>query len=135
MKILINKSNMRNRISIIEPNHTYIETDVVIEQDVVIYPGTIISGQSIIKEDAQIGPHSEIKNCYIGKETVIKQSVARDSKIGNRVAVGPYAHIRPEAAISDDAKIGNFVELKKSQIGEKSKGPHISYIGDADIGR
>jgi len=134
MKKRINERHMRNGVSIIDPNHTYIEPDVVIEQDVVIYPGTIISGQSIIKEDAQIGPHSEIKNCYIGKETVIKQSVARDSKIGNRVAVGPYAHIRPEAAISDDAKIGNFVELKKAQIGEKSKVPHLSYIGDADIG-
>lgn len=134
MKKRINERHMRNGVSIIDPDHTYIEPDVVIEQDVVIYPGTIISGQSIIKEDAQIGPHSEIKNCYIGKETVIKQSVARDSKIGNRVAVGPYAHIRPEAAISDDAKIGNFVELKKAQIGEKSKVPHLSYIGDADIG-
>src|SRR5690625_365012 len=134
MKRRINERHMRNGVSIIDPDHTYIEPDVVIEQDVTVYPGTIISGQSVIKENAQIGPHSEIKNCYIGKETVIKQSVARDSKIGNRVAVGPYAHIRPEAAISDDAKIGNFVELKKAQIGEKSKVPHLSYIGDADIG-
>jgi len=134
MKKRVNERHMRNGVSIIDPDHTYIEPDVVIGQDVTIYPGTMISGDSIVKENAEIGPHSEITNCYIGKETVIKHSVARDSKIGNRVTVGPYAHIRPEAVINDDVKIGNFVELKKAQIGEKSKVPHLSYIGDADIG-
>jgi len=134
MKKRVNENHMKNGVSIIDPDHTYIEPDVVIEQDVTIYPGTMISGESIIKKNAEIGPHSEISNCYIGEETVIKHSVAQDSKLGNRVTVGPYAHIRPEAVINDDVKIGNFVELKKAQIGQKSKVPHLSYIGDADIG-
>src|SRR5699024_2327479 len=114
---------------------TYIEPEVIIEQDVTIFPGSVITGESKIKTNAEIGPHSEIIDCEVGEETIIKQSVARNSKIGNRVSVGPFAHIRPEASVGNDAKVGNFVELKKASIGEKSKVPHLSYIGDADIGR
>lgn len=134
MKKRINENHMRNGVTIIDPDHTYIEPDVIIEQDVTIFPGSVISGKTTIKTNAEIGPHSEIIDCYIGKDTVIKQSVARNSKIGDRVAVGPYAHIRPDASIGNDVKVGNFVELKKVDIGEKSKVPHLSYIGDADIG-
>ncbi|MFA1822372.1 bifunctional UDP-N-acetylglucosamine diphosphorylase/glucosamine-1-phosphate N-acetyltransferase GlmU [Virgibacillus oceani] len=134
LKQRINESHMRNGVTIIDPVHTYIHPDVKIEQDVVIHPGTIIKDESIIEADAEIGPHCEITNCYVGKETVIKQSVATDSKIGNRVNIGPYAHIRPESVISNKAKIGNFVEVKKTKLGEGSKVSHLSYMGDADVG-
>ena len=135
MKRRINEAHMRNGVTIIDPDHTYIEPEVIIEQDVTIFPGSVITGESKIKTNAEIGPHSEIIDCEVGEETIIKQSVARNSKIGNRVSVGPFAHIRPEASVGNDAKVGNFVELKKVSIGEKSKVPHLSYIGDADIGR
>jgi bifunctional UDP-N-acetylglucosamine pyrophosphorylase/glucosamine-1-phosphate N-acetyltransferase len=131
----INEKHMRNGVSIIDPDHTYIHPNVKIEQDVTIHPGTIIKGDSIIEAEAEIGPHSEITNCYVGEETHLKQSVATDSKIGNRVKIGPYAHIRPESIISNQAKIGNFVEVKKTKLGEGSKISHLSYIGDADVGR
>src|SRR5699024_3497816 len=121
--------------TIIDPDHVYIEPDVTIEQDVTIYPGSIISGKSKIKTNAEIGPYSEIIDCEVGEETSIKQSVARSSKIGDRVSIGPYAHIRLDAFIGNDTKVGNFVELKKAKIGDKSKVPHLSYIGDAEIGR
>jgi bifunctional UDP-N-acetylglucosamine pyrophosphorylase / glucosamine-1-phosphate N-acetyltransferase len=134
MKLRINEMHMRNGVTIIDPDNTYIETDVVIESDVVIYPGTIISGTSIIRENAIIGPNSEIVNCEVGKDTVIKQSVATDSKIGDRVKIGPFAHIRPDAVIGDEVKIGNFVEIKKSDLGVGSKVSHLSYIGDAHVG-
>ncbi|GGA70891.1 bifunctional UDP-N-acetylglucosamine diphosphorylase/glucosamine-1-phosphate N-acetyltransferase GlmU [Ornithinibacillus halotolerans] len=134
MKLRINEQHMRNGVTIIDPENTYISPEVLIEQDVIIYPGSIISGDSIIKENAIIGPNSEIKNCEVGKDTVIKQSVATDSKIGERVNVGPFAHIRPDASIGDEAKVGNFVEIKKASIGKSSKVSHLSYIGDAEVG-
>lgn len=134
LKKRINEQHMRNGVSIIDPDHTYIHPNVKIEADAVIHPGSIIKGESIIKTDAEIGPHSEITNSYIGEETTIKQSVAADSKIGNRVNIGPYAHIRPQSVISDQAKVGNFVEVKKTKLGKGSKVSHLSYMGDADVG-
>ncbi|MFD2045575.1 bifunctional UDP-N-acetylglucosamine diphosphorylase/glucosamine-1-phosphate N-acetyltransferase GlmU [Ornithinibacillus salinisoli] len=134
MKKRINEQHMRNGVTIIDPENTYIHPDVIIEQDVVLHPGSIITGSSVIKENAEIGPHSEIANCEIGESTIIKQSVATDSKIGDRVNVGPFAHIRPDATIGNGAKVGNFVEIKKSTLGEGSKVSHLSYIGDAQVG-
>ncbi|RYG72695.1 bifunctional UDP-N-acetylglucosamine diphosphorylase/glucosamine-1-phosphate N-acetyltransferase GlmU [Lentibacillus lipolyticus] len=134
MKRRINEKHMQNGVTLIDPDNTYIGLDVIIEPDVLIYPGSIITGETTIKSDAEIGPHTEIDNCFVGQSTVIRHSVAKDSHIGDRVQVGPYAHIRPEASIGSEAKIGNFVEVKKSSLGEKSKVSHLSYIGDADIG-
>lgn len=135
LKRRINEKHMRNGVTITDPENTYIGPDVVIGQDVLIHPGSIITGNSSVKTDAEIGPHSEIINCLVGKASVIKQSVAKDSKIGDRVKIGPYAHIRPEASIGNEVKIGNFVEVKKTVIGNNSKVSHLSYIGDADIGQ
>lgn len=134
MKKRVNEKHMRNGVTIIDPDNTYIGLDVEIENDVIIYPGSIISGNSTIKRDAEIGPHSEIENCIVGEATVIKQSVAKDSRIGDRVNIGPYAHIRPQADIGNEVKIGNFVEIKKSSLDNKSKVSHLSYIGDAHVG-
>ncbi|UJL46483.1 bifunctional UDP-N-acetylglucosamine diphosphorylase/glucosamine-1-phosphate N-acetyltransferase GlmU [Virgibacillus sp. NKC19-16] len=134
MKRRINEKHLRNGVAIIDPDHTYIHPDVEIKQDAVIHPGTIITGATTIDSDAEIGPHSEIDNCYIGSCSVVKQSVATNSKIGKRVKIGPYAHIRPESAIGDEAKVGNFVEIKKTTIGTASKVSHLSYMGDAQVG-
>ena len=134
MKRRINEYHMRNGVTIIDPEHTYIEPDVEIGQDAVIHPGSILTGQTKIGAEAIVGPHSEVHNCEIGSHSTVKQSVVEDSKIGKRVAIGPYAHIRPESAIADDIKIGNFVEIKKSAIGHGSKVSHLSYIGDTEMG-
>jgi bifunctional UDP-N-acetylglucosamine pyrophosphorylase/glucosamine-1-phosphate N-acetyltransferase len=125
---------MRNGVTIIDPATTYIETDVEIGRDTVIYPGSMVKGKTIIGADCQIGPNTEIDSCKIGDATVIRHSVANDSLIGDRVNIGPFAHIRPKSAISDDVKIGNFVEIKKSNFGTGSKASHLSYIGDAEVG-
>lgn len=130
----INEFHMRNGVSIIDPDHTYIGTDVEIGQDTIIQPGTILSGNTRISSDCTIGPNSEISNCLIGEGTVIRQSVAYDSEIGSHVNIGPFAHIRPQSQIHDEVKIGNFVEIKKSVFGKGSKASHLSYIGDAEVG-
>lgn len=134
LKNRINEYHMRNGVTIIDPNNTYIDTDVEIGQDTIIQPGTILSGRTKIGSNCVIGPNSEVKNCVIGSETVIRQSVAHDSEIGSNVNIGPFAHIRPQSEIHDEVKIGNFVETKKTVFGKGSKASHLSYIGDAEVG-
>ncbi|GAF66520.1 N-acetylglucosamine-1-phosphate uridyltransferase [Bacillus sp. TS-2] len=134
MKKRINEKWMREGVTIVDPNQTYISFDAKIGQDTVIYPGTMIQGDVIIGENCIIGPNSELKNCQIGNRSNIKQSVIHDSQVGNEVQVGPFAHIRPQSQLHDKVKVGNFVEIKKAKIGYGSKASHLSYIGDADIG-
>lgn len=134
MKKRINETHMRNGVTIIDPDNTYIGPDATIGQDTVIFPGTTISGQTVIGSECQIGPNSEISDCEIGNNTVIRQSAAFSSKIGSEVNIGPFAHIRPDSDIHDEVKIGNFVEIKKAVFGRGSKASHLSYIGDAEVG-
>src|SRR5699024_3193790 len=135
MKRRINKQHLQNGVTIIDPDHTYIDPEVVIEQDAIIYPGSVLSGTTRIESDVEIGPHTEVVDCNIGQKTMIKQSVVKNSNIGKRVTIGPFAHIRPESLIGDDVRIGNFVEIKKSTLGNETKASHLSYIGDAHLGR
>lgn len=135
MKKRINEEHMRNGVTIMDPSNTYIGTDVRIGADSIIHPGTILSGNTIIGSDCVIGPHTEISDCHVGDQSVIKQSAAHDSHIGSQVNIGPFAHIRPQSDIHDEVKIGNFVEVKKSVFGKGSKASHLSYIGDAEIGK
>lgn len=134
MRKRINEAHMRNGVTIIDPENTYIGADVSIGMDTVLHPNTVIKGKTVIAEDCQIGPNTEISDSYVGNNSVIKQSIVSSSKVGNDVKVGPFAHIRPESQISDEVKIGNFVEIKKASFGRGSKASHLSYIGDAEIG-
>ncbi|WP_335872095.1 bifunctional UDP-N-acetylglucosamine diphosphorylase/glucosamine-1-phosphate N-acetyltransferase GlmU [Bacillus sp. 2205SS5-2] len=134
MKRRINRDHMRNGVTIIDPENTYIGSDVTIGQDSVVYPNTSILGNSVVGEECIIGPGTEISDSKIGNQTEIRQSVVHRSSVGNQVAVGPFAHIRPESNIHDAVKIGNFVELKKTTIGPRSKASHLSYFGDAEVG-
>lgn len=134
MKIRINEMHLKNGVTIMDPNNTYIGPNVTIEQDVVVYPGTMLMGNTHVETNAIIGPNTEIENCTVGQGTVIKQSVLKDSTIGKEVNVGPFAHIRPETTVGNEVRVGNFVELKKSVIGDNTKVPHLSYIGDANFG-
>src|SRR5699024_6428704 len=128
MKRRINEKHMRNGVTIIDPSNTYIGMDVEIGQDVIVHPGSMIYGDTKIGENSVIGPHAEINNMNIGERVVLKQSVAMDSTIANDVQVGPYAYIRPKTNVLDHAKVGHFVEVKQSTIGEGSKVPHLSYV-------
>lgn len=135
MRKRINEKHMRNGVTLIDPANTYIDQDVIIGQDTVIFPGTCIHGKTMIGEGCEIGPNTEIRNCEISHNTKIRQSAVYDSMIGANVNIGPFAHIRPETTIHDDVKIGNFVEIKKSIFGKGSKASHLSYIGDAEVGK
>jgi bifunctional UDP-N-acetylglucosamine pyrophosphorylase/glucosamine-1-phosphate N-acetyltransferase len=135
MKKRINKQHMLNGVTIIDPSHTYISADAEIGRDTVVYPGTFIQGAAVIGERCEIGPNTEIKHSRIGNETVIRHSVVHDSEVGTGVTIGPFAHIRPKSSISDEVRIGNFVEIKNATFGKGSKASHLSYIGDAEVGQ
>ncbi len=130
----INKTHLDNGVTIIDPSNTYIGVDVKIGQDTIIYPGNVIEGQTIIGEDCIIYPNSRINNSIIENGVEIQSSVILDSKIGESTTVGPFAYIRPESSIGNHVRIGDFVEIKKSTIGDNTKVSHLTYIGDAEVG-
>lgn len=125
---------MDEGVTIIDSNNTYIDSDAKIGIDTVIYPGTIIEGNCIIGEDCIIGPNSRIVNSRIGNGVEIQNSVVLESAVGDGTHVGPFAYIRPESLIGKRARIGDFVEIKKSSIGDGTKVSHLTYIGDAEVG-
>lgn len=134
MKRRINEIHLRNGVTLMDIENTYIGPDVTIDSDVTIYPGTILTGETHIGASSIIGPNTEIVDCHIGNNSLIRQSVVTNSKIGSNVNIGPFAHIRPETNIGDEVRVGNFVEVKKSTIDNRSKVSHLSYIGDAILG-
>ncbi|MBD7915203.1 bifunctional UDP-N-acetylglucosamine diphosphorylase/glucosamine-1-phosphate N-acetyltransferase GlmU [Clostridium sp. Sa3CUN1] len=130
----INNRHMENGVKLIDPNSTYIGDDVEIGRDTVIYPGNVIEGNTKIGENVVLYPNSRISNSTISNNVEIQSSVIIDSKIGEGTTVGPFAYIRPESVIGNNARIGDFVEIKKSNIGDNTKVSHLTYIGDANVG-
>jgi len=134
IKKRINTELMLSGVSIWDPANTYIGPDVSIEAGTCILPNTIIEGLCKIGEDCEIGPSTTIKNSSIGDNCTVTSSVLDRAEIHNNVSVGPYAYLRPGAVLMDNAKIGDFVEVKNAVIGKNSKASHLAYIGDAKIG-
>jgi len=130
----INETHMRNGVSLIDPQNTYIGTDVKIEQDVIIQPGVILTGNTYVGTNSVIGANSQLHNAQIGENTFINASVISDSNIGSNTTVGAFAHIRMNSEIGNQGRIGNFVEIKNSVFKESAKSAHLSYIGDAELG-
>jgi len=123
-------------VTIVDPATTYIDADVVIGADTVIYPSVQIYGKTSIGEDATIRSFSRVSNSKLGNRTeVLEGCIVVDSTLGDDVCIGPYAHLRMGTAVADKAKIGNFVEVKKSSIGTGTKSMHLAYLGDATIGK
>ncbi|SES43525.1 bifunctional UDP-N-acetylglucosamine diphosphorylase/glucosamine-1-phosphate N-acetyltransferase GlmU [Psychrobacillus sp. OK032] len=134
MRTRIAYHHMREGVTIIDPQSTYISSDAVIGADTVIQPGVIIEGKTTLGENCIIGPNSHLVSSIIGNGTTIHSSVVLSSEVGDHTAIGPFAHIRPQSDVGNDVKIGNFVEVKKSTVGNGSKISHLSYMGDASIG-
>lgn len=127
---------MRNGVSFVDASSVFINPDAKIGADTVIYPNVHIEGKTVIGKGCTIYPNARITDANIGNNVIIKDStVIESSTIKDKAAIGPFAHIRPGSIIGPSAKIGNFVEIKKSVIGEGTKASHLSYLGDAEIGR
>jgi len=130
-----NERLMDEGVTIIDPSQTYIDPSVKIGRDTVIHPVTFITGATVIGAGCEIGPATQIKDSRIDNGAHVRFSVLDGARIGAEANVGPYAYLRPGAHLSKGAKVGTFVEVKNSSIGEGSKVPHLSYIGDATIGK
>ncbi|SJZ74362.1 bifunctional UDP-N-acetylglucosamine diphosphorylase/glucosamine-1-phosphate N-acetyltransferase GlmU [Selenihalanaerobacter shriftii] len=122
-------------VTIIDPKNTFIDDEVEIGQDTIIYPFAMLEGDTKIGECSTIGPQSRIIDSELGSEVEVQNSVIKEAKVGDKTMVGPFAYLRPGAEIGSEAKVGDFVEIKKSKVGDKSKVPHLSYIGDTIIGQ
>jgi bifunctional UDP-N-acetylglucosamine pyrophosphorylase/glucosamine-1-phosphate N-acetyltransferase len=134
MRHRVLKTLMVDGVTLIDPNSTYVDRDVVIGRDSVIYPNTILEGSTRIGEDCVIGPNSRIVNSVIHDSVEVNNSVILESEVKSGTHVGPFAYIRPESVIGENVKIGDFVEVKKSRIGDDTKVSHLTYIGDAEVG-
>lgn len=134
MRRQINEAHMRNGVTLIDPDNTYIGPEVRIGQDTVIHPGTILKGKTVIGEGCQIGPFVQLSDVTVGRQATVTQSQGLQAIIGAEATVGPFAYLRPGTVIGERCRIGHFVEIKNSQIGADSKIPHLSYVGDATIG-
>ncbi|MBI9008651.1 MAG: bifunctional UDP-N-acetylglucosamine diphosphorylase/glucosamine-1-phosphate N-acetyltransferase GlmU [Tenericutes bacterium] len=134
LRLDINKKHMQNGVAMTNPDTITIGHNVIIEPSAAIYPNTYITGNSVIKKGAKIGPNTEIHNSEIGESVICKHSLVFNSKIGKETTVGPFAHLRDGANIGENNRIGNFVEIKKSTTGFNTKASHLSYIGDAEVG-
>lgn len=135
MRRRINKKHMLSGVRIVDSSSTYISAGCKIGRDTVILPGTIIENGTEIGENCVIGPNANINNCKIGNCTTINASTATESTIGSGVNMGPYAYVRPHCNIADNVKVGDFVEVKNSNIDEGTKIAHLTYVGDSDVGK
>lgn len=126
--------HMKNGVTIIDPATTWIDKDVTIGQDAVILPGVQLHGATVIGEDAEIGPDSTLTDVTVGRGASVVRTHAFGAVIGDEATVGPFTYLRPGTVLGTAGKIGGFCETKNATIGDQAKVPHLSYVGDAEIG-
>ncbi|WP_448521038.1 bifunctional UDP-N-acetylglucosamine diphosphorylase/glucosamine-1-phosphate N-acetyltransferase GlmU [Pseudothermotoga sp.] len=125
---------MLNGVTVVDPDSTYVEADVEVGCDTVLYPMTFLLGKTKIGEQCVIGPMARIENCTVGNRVRIISSDCVGATIEDDVSVGPFARLREGTVLKSNVKIGNFVEVKNSKIGSRSKAQHLTYLGDATLG-
>jgi bifunctional UDP-N-acetylglucosamine pyrophosphorylase / glucosamine-1-phosphate N-acetyltransferase len=135
MRGRILQEHMAKGVTFVDPDTAYVDVDVRIGRDTVIHPLTFLAGSTRVGGGCQIGPATRIVDSSIGDGTEVLFSVVRGSKVGPRASVGPYASLRPGTVLDEGSKAGTFVEVKASRLGRGSRVPHLSYIGDATIGK
>jgi bifunctional UDP-N-acetylglucosamine pyrophosphorylase/glucosamine-1-phosphate N-acetyltransferase len=135
MRRRINDGHMESGVTMLDPDRTYVDVGVRIGQDTSILPVTFLQGETRIGRDCTIGPATTIGDSRVGDGSAIQFAVIKGSKIGKKASVGPYVSLRPGTVIEDGGKAGTFVEIKASRVGQGSKVPHLSYVGDTVIGK
>jgi bifunctional UDP-N-acetylglucosamine pyrophosphorylase/glucosamine-1-phosphate N-acetyltransferase len=134
MRRRINRRHMLEGVTLIDPETTYIEADVRIGRDTVIWPGCVLRGRTVIGEECEIGPQADIADSVVGRGSKVIRSVLAEAETGENVSIGPFAYLRPGTKLAAGVKVGDFVEIKNASVGTGSKVPHLSYVGDAEIG-
>lgn len=125
---------MRAGVTILDPHSTWIEDDVDLARDVTVLPGCFLQGRTVVGEDAVIGPDTTLIDATVDAGATVERSRVQESHIGPGASVGPWTYLRPGNDLGADAKAGAYVEMKKATIGEGTKVPHLSYVGDAELG-
>ena len=128
------EKHKKNGVRFLDPGAVYIDPRVEIGAGTMVLPGTILRGYTRIGRNCTIGPNAMVRDCVVGDGTEINASQANESTIGSRTHVGPFAYIRPGCTIGDDIKVGDFVEVKNSTLGNGTKISHLTYVGDSDVG-
>lgn len=131
----INAKHLANGVTLIDPATTYIDVDVRIGRDTVVQPMTFLQGSTRVGDACLLGPSTRIADSSIGKRSTVEFAVVKEAKIGSQVQVGPFARIRPGTKLADRVIVGSYVEVKNASLGEASKVPHLSYVGDASVGK
>ncbi|GAA4915219.1 bifunctional UDP-N-acetylglucosamine diphosphorylase/glucosamine-1-phosphate N-acetyltransferase GlmU [Streptomonospora salina] len=126
--------HMRSGATIVDPASTWVDAQVELGPDTVVEPQTQLLGRTVVDEGAVVGPGCRLNATRVGAEAVVRHVFADAADIGPAAGIGPYSYLRPGTVIASGAKIGAFVEVKNSAVGEGSKVPHLTYVGDADIG-
>jgi bifunctional UDP-N-acetylglucosamine pyrophosphorylase/glucosamine-1-phosphate N-acetyltransferase len=134
-RLVIVFEHVQNGVEFIDPENTYIDDTVTIGGGTIVYPGVLLSGKTVVGNDCIIGANTRIVDSVIGNGVEIQASQIVESEIGNECKIGPLAYLRPDSRIGDNVKIGDFVEIKNSVIGDGTKVPHLTYVGDADLGQ
>ena len=127
-------AHMRDGVTVRDPVSTHIEASVEIGRDTVILPGTFLRGSTKIGSDCVIGPSTDLLDTVVGDGALVEHSVGRGAEVGWGASVGPYAFLRPGTVLGPEAKVGAYCEVKNTRVGRGSKVPHLSYVGDAEIG-
>ena len=127
-------AHMREGVTVRDPASTHIEASVQIGRDTVILPGTFLRGGTRIGTDCVIGPDTDLQDTLVGDGVLVEHSVGRGAEVGDGASVGPYSFLRPGTVLEGSSKVGAYCEVKNSRVGEGSKVPHLSYVGDAQIG-
>jgi len=130
----INTAWMKAGVTMVDPARTYVDATVQLAADVRLLPGTILEGRTVVESGAVIGPDCRVIDSTVGEGAEIESSVLRSVQVGPAVHVGPFSHLRPGTALARDVKVGSFVETKNAEVGEGAKLPHLSYVGDAEVG-
>jgi len=126
---------MQSGVTVVDPFSTFVDRKVRVGRDTVIHPFTFIEGNTVVGEDCAIGPNTRLVDTVAGQGVTIQNSVVMGSSISDRCFIGPFSYLRPGTVLEQEVKVGNFVEIKKSRISDGSKVPHLSYVGDAEIGK
>ena len=121
-------------VTVVDPATTYVDVDVEVGPDTVLAPLTFLEAGTRVGARCQIGPNVRLRGCAVGDGATVTQAVAVDARVGAGATVGPFAYLRPGAELAPGAKVGTYVEVKQSRIGQGAKVPHLTYVGDADIG-
>jgi bifunctional UDP-N-acetylglucosamine pyrophosphorylase / glucosamine-1-phosphate N-acetyltransferase len=127
-------AHMRDGVTVRDPVSTHIEASVEIGRDTVILPGTFLRGDTKIGSDCVIGPSADLLDTRVGDGALVEHSVGRGAEVGSGASVGPYAFLRPGTVLGPGSKVGAYCEVKNTRVGKGSKVPHLSYVGDAEIG-